>query len=146
MIRLLQMIEFFLYINTETPSNYSAFIQILTITIYDFLPNFFAGIADDELGSARERLADNEFMVNLFANLGAMFSLFLILFGIKLLAQLLRWLSRSSANRISRISSKIYGYLSFEYFYRQVEGYHLDIAISQIVLYNEMKRLGLEVN
>ena len=86
LMKLFQTIDFYIYIDCDFPSNFSKFLEIFSQGIMDMMPNFFAGLTDDDGLAVYPRFEEFGWNVHVFANLGRHFSLCLILGGLKLIA------------------------------------------------------------
>jgi hypothetical protein len=95
LIKVLQTLDFYIYINVKHPSNFSTFLDMITSSPIDFLPNIFEGLTDDDGEPVYDRFQRFGYKVHIFANLGQMFTIMTILLGFKmifrLLAKLIPW-------------------------------------------------------
>ena len=81
LIKILQMLDFLLLLNVMHPSNVSAFIQILTKSIFDDIPNLLGFLTDSSCEVQLERFVEQEVSCQTFENLGN-YLIVLAFFGI----------------------------------------------------------------
>ena len=48
LMKLLQALDFYIYIECEYPSNFAKFLDMITGTALEYIPNFFQFLIDDE--------------------------------------------------------------------------------------------------
>jgi hypothetical protein len=95
LIKVLQTLDFYIYINVKHPSNFSTFLDMITSSPIDFIPNIFEALTDDDGEPVYDRFQKFGYKVHIFSNLGQMFTIMTVLLGIKmffrLLAKVIPW-------------------------------------------------------
>ena len=85
LMKVLQTLDFYVYIECKYPSNFAKFLDMITNSVFDYIPNFFAFLIDDDGEPPFDRFVAYGINVHLFANLGQMFSLVCMIMAVKLL-------------------------------------------------------------
>ena len=141
-IKIMQTLDFYVYLDVLTPSNFVLFLQMITQNVLTIIPNFFAVLADNDINEERDQFSNYGVNVNFFNNLGQWMSLVLLfacgkalLWAINFIVKKFRkgsplgWLEKAEA------------YFGVEFFYGLVESSNQDIIVAILIAYNETGRL-----
>ena len=131
LMKLFQMIDFYIYIDCDFPTNFSAFLAIMSQGIMDMMPNFFEKLADDKGIPVYPRFEQFGLNIHVFLNLGRHLSVTLMIGGIKLVLWLLKIAFKKT--KFKRIFAKANKSIGIEIFYGIVEAFHLDIVLAIII-------------
>ena len=101
-MKLLQALDFYIYIECEYPSNFAKFLDMITNSVFDYMPNFFTPLIDDQGTPLYERFAEYGMQVHMFSNLGQIFSVVILVSAIKLVLYLISkvWNRGKTFNRL----------------------------------------------
>lgn len=102
LMKLLQALDFYIYIDCKYPSNFAKFLDMITNSVFDYMPNFFGPLIDDQGSPLYERFAEYGMQVHMFANLGQIFSVVILVSAIKLVLYLISkvWNRGKTFNRL----------------------------------------------
>lgn len=97
LLKIFQMMDYMVLFSVVQPDNFRKFVEILTSNIFDYIPNVFKGLADDDCGEIKPKFAENEMSCQFISNSGNLFFLIIIILGIKLVIILVKATSSSPA-------------------------------------------------
>ena len=138
LMKVMQTIDYYIYINCKYPSNFAKFLQMITNSAFDYMPNFFESLVDEEGRPLYERFDEYGVKVHIFANLGKVFSIVIILFFVKSVLLTLGKL----VTRTRRWHLK----LSQDLFFGIFESNHLDSVLSVLVFIGQREQVNPKAN
>jgi len=99
-IKIFQMVDYFLYFNADTPANLAGFLQIFSETPLDWIPNPWHWNRNEKVGNCApaKKFEENDLSCYILANVGHYFLQILIIMVLKIIARLI---NNSSDNDIS---------------------------------------------
>lgn len=74
LMKILQTLDFYIYIDCKHPPNFTAFLRLITSTPINFIPNLFEPLVDMHKPARQVRFSEYGLEVSIFANLGQIFS------------------------------------------------------------------------
>ena len=80
LVKLIQMVELLLLINVKHPRNLSTFLDMISGTIFEDLPNIFEPATNEKCFVEKEKFAEQELSCYIFLNLGSYFVMLLLYF------------------------------------------------------------------
>ena len=125
LMKVLQTLDFYVYIECKYPSNFAKFLDMITSSVVDYLPNFFTFLIDGEGDPLYDRFREYGLNIHIFANLGQIFSIVCILMILKLMLFTIGRIFKKTG----RWSRKIGPDLLFGIF----ESYHMDSVLSVLI-------------
>ena len=125
LMKILQTLDYYVYIECKYPSNFAKFLDMITNSVFDYLPNFFAFLIDDDGEPPFDRFVAYGINIHLFANLGQIFSLVSMIMAVKLLLLVIGRIFRTAG----RWSKKIGPDLLFGIF----DSHHMDSILSVLI-------------
>jgi hypothetical protein len=134
LMKILQTLDYYIYIDCKHPSNFAQFLKMITSSAIDFIPNLFEWAEDDEGEPIFERFSQYGVKVHIFANIGKMFTLLLLLLALKLLLMLI--------GRCVKKIQRWHRYISYEIFFGLLESHHMDSVLSIIIFIGQRERVN----
>jgi hypothetical protein len=131
LMKVFQTIDFYVYIDSQHPSNFATFLEIISKNIMDYIPNVFEFAADNEGQPIYDKFEEYGMEVHVFKNLGRHFLVVLILCFFKLVALCLSKVFK--VGKLGKYAKKFNRALGVSIFYGVVEAFHLDIVFSLIL-------------
>ena len=138
LMKILQTLDYYVYLDCKHPSNFAQFLQMMTNNLLNYLPNAFEWLEDDEGEPIYERFAASGVQVHIFANLGQLFTLLLIILGIKLVLFLLGKLLGKYVKKMN----KIHRIIGVEMIFGLMESFHMDSVLSVLVFIGQRDRVN----
>jgi len=141
LMKLLQTLDYYVYINCEFPSNFSAFLQIVASSALDYVPNMFVSLDDGEGSPVYDRFVEFGLNVGIFSNLGKMYTMLFGMSVVKLVTKSLT-LFKCKNRQVGRKLDKVDGAVSPELFFGIMESHHLDCVIALIIFIAQRDRVN----
>ena len=145
MMKIFQSLDFYVYLDCMLPSNFVAFLRMMTSTFFDMLPSVAGLMTTKDMECEKARFAEYDQGVSMFSNLDTFLTGVLIIAGLKLILATSALAVRKARQGKTSFLDKVNGWVNLSIFYGIVEAHHLDIVLSLLIFESEQKRLELEV-
>ena len=131
LLKIMQTLDYYIYINCDLPTNFQAFLQLITNNALQYIPNAFSFLSDDEGAPLYDRFAEFGQVVHFFINVGPQ----LTLLSFIALLKLLLWLICNALRYFKKLPKlqKADKYLSLELLYGVFESNHLDFVLAVVI-------------
>lgn len=100
LLKIFQMMDYMVLFSVIHPENFQKFVEILTSNIFDYIPNVFKVLTDDDCDPMKPKFAENEMSCQFISNSGNLFFLMLIIIFLKLVVILVKVTSRSPSGQM----------------------------------------------
>lgn len=144
-MKILQSLDFYVYLDCMLPTNFVAFLRTMTSTFFDMLPSLAGLLTTKDMECEKARFAEYDQGVSMFGNLDTFLTGLLIIAGLKLILAISALAVRKARQGKTSFLDKMNGWVNLSIFYGIVEAHHLDIVLSLLIFESEQKRLELEV-
>jgi hypothetical protein len=143
LLKIFQMMDYMVLFTVIQPDNFRKFVEILTSNIFDYIPNVFKGLTDDDCGEIKPKFAENEMSCQFISNSGNLFFLMLLLLFIKLIVVVLKATS-SSAVGVAKSwfhlkLVKLNTVMGYELFISFMDMFQLDLYLSILLQLSYLK-------
>ena len=140
-LKILQSLDFYMFVNVDLPSNVITFLKISTQNIVTVVPNLFSYLAVTDANEERDQFNNYGVSVNIFNNIGQFMTLFFGCIVLRSVISLSAWLARIARNGRTSILDTLLLAFGLEYFYGLIESNNQDILLSLLISYFECHRL-----
>jgi hypothetical protein len=100
LLKIFQMMDYMVLFSVMHPENFQRFVEILTSNIFDYIPNVFKVLTDDNCDEMKPKFAENEMSCQFISNSGNLFFLVLVIILIKVIVVLVKVTSRSPVGQV----------------------------------------------
>ena len=138
LLKVLQTLDYYVFIQCDFPSNFAAFLKLVTVTGLDLLPNMFEGLVDDEGTPMYPRFQDFGLQIHFFSNLGVFFTSFVLMFAFKILAYVIA----KVPGKVGTWGSKLKAAFSAPTLYGFWESSHLDCVMAIMIFIAQRDRVN----
>ena len=131
LIKILQMVDFMTLINVKHPRNLSSFIEIISQSVVDIVPNVFNFMSSEQCIYNKEKFEEEEISCHITLNLGNYFAFIILLFLVFILLKILYSLCKKT--RVGRWLTKPLKSMGIVFWLDFVESIQLDIYLSLFI-------------
>ena len=130
----METIDYYIYINCKYPTNFANFLKMISNSAFDYVPNFFDSLTDEEGQPVYDRFEEAGVKVHIFANLGKVFTIVCLLLLVKSSLLIL--------GRLFVRSRRWHGKLDKSVFFGIFESFHLDSVLAVLVFIGQRERVN----
>jgi hypothetical protein len=141
LMKIFQNLDFYVFLDILLPPNFIAFLDMITTNFMDIMPNFYEKLVEDDAASQKSKFSEFGTQVNIFSNLGPLFSTLSMFLGLKFVLKAIALGIRKARDGKRSFMDSINEALGLEFFYGMVESHHLDIVLAILVFQAEQSRL-----
>ena len=130
LIKIQQMLDFLLLLNVSHPSNVRSFLQILSQSVFEDLPNGLHFLTDDSCNIQMQKFIEEEVSCQIFENLGNFIVLVILFVLAKIVFYLLHHLTKDKKGKVSEFIKKRNEDMGLMFWIDLMEGIQLDVFMT----------------
>ena len=146
LVRLLETVDLFIYINMDRPVSFDLVVRLLTENPLSYFPNYLTAVGWTSQREIKphylpQRIKDNGIDVGLAENMGRAISICLTIIGVSVLVKLLSLIPAIK----KKIANKLPAMIGVEFWFSMLEVCHLDIIFTLLVGMTNLTPLALSI-
>ena len=141
-IKIMQTVEIYVYINVFVPANFVLFMQMMTQNALTLVPNIFESLITADVNEERDQFNYYGVTVHMLHNIGQFFTFLLFCCFLRFLVSFLLFFL-SLIKYKSLLLLQIRDLLHYKFFYEILESNHQDVVLAILISFFEYNRLLL---